>query len=315
MHEKLSLGHGAALFTVVNWGTTFIATKVLLEAFTPVEILVFRFLLGTVALYLMCPRRLRVGDWRKELLFAMAGLTGVCLYYLLENIALTFSTASNVGVIVSASPMFAALFTLALSRGKDRPRWSFFLGFAVSMAGICVISLPGHGVELDLRGDLLALAAAMVWAAYSLITKKLGSYGWNVILTTRRIFVYGLIWMLPATLLMEFHWNLGRLANPSYAGMLLYLGISACAICFVTWNFSIKTLGPVKTMAYIYLVPVITVVCSALILKEQLTAHLALGVVMTLLGLVLSQWDALKLLVRKQGTGAEEQQMERKENV
>lgn len=36
MEEKLSLGHLAALFTVVNWGTTFIATKLLLEAFTPI---------------------------------------------------------------------------------------------------------------------------------------------------------------------------------------------------------------------------------------------------------------------------------------
>ena len=46
MESKLSFGHLAALFTVVNWGTTFIATKVLLEAFTPLEILIFRFVLG-----------------------------------------------------------------------------------------------------------------------------------------------------------------------------------------------------------------------------------------------------------------------------
>ena len=118
MEEKLSLGHLAALFTVVNWGTTFIATKLLLEAFTPIEILLFRFVLGFLALWLVCPRRLKVGDWHREAVFAAAGLTGVCLYYLLENIALTFSTASNVGVIVSASPLFAALFTLLLSRGK-----------------------------------------------------------------------------------------------------------------------------------------------------------------------------------------------------
>ena len=57
MEEKLSLGHLAALFTVVNWGTTFIATKLLLEAFTPIEILLFRFVLGFLALWLVCPRR------------------------------------------------------------------------------------------------------------------------------------------------------------------------------------------------------------------------------------------------------------------
>ena len=42
MEEKLSLGHLAALFTVINWGTTFIATKILLEAFSPIEIQIGR---------------------------------------------------------------------------------------------------------------------------------------------------------------------------------------------------------------------------------------------------------------------------------
>ena len=162
MEEKLSLGHLAALFTVVNWGTTFIATKILLEAFSPIEILLFRFVLGYAALWLVCPRPLKVGDGRKEAVFAAAGLTGVCLYYLLENIALTFSTASNVGVIVSASPLFVALLTLLLSRGRERPRWSFLLGFVVSMAGICLISFNGSQLALDVRGDLLAVVAAMV---------------------------------------------------------------------------------------------------------------------------------------------------------
>ena len=89
MEQKASLGHLAALFTVVNWGTTFIATKLLLESFSPVEILIFRFVLGYAALWVVCPRPLRVGSWRREGIFAAAGLTGVCLYYLLENIALT----------------------------------------------------------------------------------------------------------------------------------------------------------------------------------------------------------------------------------
>ena len=215
MEEKLSLGHLAALFTVVNWGTTFIATKLLLEAFTPIEILLFRFVLGFLVLWLVCPRRLKVGDWHREAVFAAAGLTGVCLYYLLENIALTFSTASNVGVIVSASPLFAALFTLLLSRGKERPRWSFLLGFVVSMGGICLISFNGSQLSLDPRGDLLAVLAAVVWAVYSLLTKRIGGYGWNVIQTTRRIFGWGILFMIPAAAVMDFRLGLERLrANP-----------------------------------------------------------------------------------------------------
>ena len=307
MEEKLPLGHLAALFTVVNWGTTFIATKVLLEAFTPLEILIFRFVLGYIALAAVCPKRLKAEDWRKEGLFAAAGLTGVCLYYLLENIALTFSTASNVGVIVSASPLFAALFSLILSRGKDRPGWRFLLGFLLSMGGICLISYAGSALALDLRGDLLAVMAAMVWAVYSLLTKKIGTFGWNVILTTRRIFFYGILFMIPAAAFLPFRWELGRLGNGSHLAMLLYLGLGACAMCFVTWNYAIKTLGPVKTMVYIYLVPVITVICSALILHETVTLRSAAGTALTLAGLVLSQWDALKTLWAERGGTTKEE--------
>ena len=295
MESKLSFGHLAALFTVVNWGTTFIATKVLLEAFTPLEILIFRFVLGYVALAVACPRRLKVGDWKKEGLFAAAGLTGVCLYYLLENIALTFSTASNVGVIVSASPLFAALFSLVLSRGADRPKWNFLGGFLLSMGGICLISFPSiASVSLDWRGYLLALGAAAVWGIYSRLVKVIASFGYPILQTTRRTFLYGLIFMIPAAMLMDFHWDLGRFAQPVNTLTMLYLGIGACALCFVTWGVAVNCLGAVKTSVYIYLSPVITLVCSAVVLKEQMTPASLVGAGLTLGGLVISQWDALR---------------------
>lgn len=107
MHGK-TLGHLAAVFTVILWGTTFISTKVLLTGFQPVEILFFRFLLGLAALTAVCPKRIKGTTWRQELTFAAAGLCGVTLYFLAENMALTYTTASNVGVIVSAAPLFTA---------------------------------------------------------------------------------------------------------------------------------------------------------------------------------------------------------------
>lgn len=308
MEEKLSLGHLAALFTVVNWGTTFIATKILLEAFTPVEILLLRFVLGYLALWLACPRRLKVGDWRKEGVFLAAGLTGVCLYYLLENFALTFSTASNIGVIGAVSPLFTALLALLVSRGKEKLKWNFFLGFLVSIGGICLISWNGLQLSRDLRGEGLAVASALVWACYSLLTRRIGGFGWNVIQTTRRIFGWGILFMIPFAVGMKFQWKPAELIQPVHLGLFLYLGLGACAACFVTWNFAIKTLGPIKTMVYIYLVPVITVVCSVLILKEVVTPLAAAGTALTLVGLAVSQWDSLKQLRRAKalpGTGEE----------
>jgi len=293
--DRRTLGHLAALFTITNWGTTFIATKILLRAFTPAEILVFRFMLGVAALYAACPRLLRVGSWRRELCFAAAGLTGVCLYYLMENIALTYTTAANAGVIVASSPLFTALFAWKAGMGDGRPSKRFFLGFFTAMAGICLISFPsGAELSLNWKGDLLCVGAAAVWGVYSLLVRHISTFGYSVLQTTRRTFIYGLLFMFPAVLLMDFRWDLARLADPAYLGTFLYLGIGACALCFVTWNVAVDRLGPVRTSVYLYLAPVITLACSALILREPLTAASFAGAALTLLGLVISQWDSLR---------------------
>lgn len=161
METNPARGHLAALLTIVIWGTTFISTKVLLVDFQPVEILFIRFMMGFLALLAVCPRRLQGVTRRQEGLFALAGLCGVCLYYLLENIALTYTMASNVGVIISVSPCFTALLTHFLMRGEERLRPTFFAGFAVAMAGICLISFNGSALELDLRGGFAGAAGRL----------------------------------------------------------------------------------------------------------------------------------------------------------
>lgn len=76
--------------------------------------------------------------------------------------------------------------------------------------------------------------------------------------------------MLPAVFLSEIHIQMGDILNPINLGNLLFLGLGASAMCFVTWNFAVKVLGAVRTSSYIYLVPVITVVTSFLVLHEKL---------------------------------------------
>ena len=96
--RQRTLGHAAALMTILIWGTTFVSTKVLLRDFTPVTVLFTRFVIGYAFLWCLKPRFLPFSGWKKEFLFAGAGLTGVTLYFLLENIALTHTFASNVGL-------------------------------------------------------------------------------------------------------------------------------------------------------------------------------------------------------------------------
>lgn len=289
MKSDTAYGHAAAFITILIWGTTFISTKVLLEVLTPVEILLIRFVIGYLALWCVRPRKLTVRDKKQEWYFAAAGLCGITLYYLLENIALTYTLASNVGVIISIAPFFTAIFAWLFLRDR-RPGIRFFLGFFIAMAGIALLSF-GKDVNLQINpvGDVLGICAAVIWAAYSILTKKISGFGYNTILTTRRIFFYGLTFMLPISCSMGFHVTMQEVANRNIILNLLFLGFGASALCFVTWNTAVKRLGSVKTSVYIYMVPVITAVTSAAILHEKITPAAACGIVLTLTGLFLSE--------------------------
>lgn len=289
MTNKTMGGHIAALLTIMIWGTTFISTKVLLYVFSPIEILFIRFIIGYFALWCVCPRRLKIEDKRQELYFAAAGLCGVTLYYLFENIALTYTLASNVGVIISIAPFFTVIFACLFLHDR-RPGIRFFVGFLIAMAGITLISFGSDAsLQLNALGDVLAIIAAVIWAAYSTITKKISGFGHHVIQTTRRTFFYGLIFMIPVLFFMDFQVEPAQLLDYRVILNLLFLGLGASALCFVTWNSAVKILGAVKTSVYIYMVPVITAVTSALILHEKMTAAIVSGIILTLCGLFLSE--------------------------
>ena len=204
----------------------------------------------------------------------------MCLYYLLENIALTYTMASNVGVIISVSPCFTALLTHFLMRGEERLRPHFSQALRWPWRG-SALSASTALLELDLRGDLAGAAGRLRVGLLRLLSRKISALGHPTVLTTRRTFFYGLAFMLPALMVSGVRLELTRLTAPVNLGNLLFLGLGASALCFVTWNFAVKALGAVKTSVYIYLVPVITVAASVLILREPFTWMTGAGTVLT----------------------------------
>lgn len=281
--DRIIKGHAAAIFTIIVWGTTFISTKVLLRVLSPVDILLTRFILGYVALLIASPHMLHLQSWKEEGIFALAGISGVTLYYLLENIALTYTTASNVGVIIAVAPFFVALFS------RDGLSLRFMLGFAAAIIGIVLLSISGLSVGTGLAGDGLAFLAAIVWAVYSILTRKIAGYGYGILLTTRRIFFYGIMFMIPAVAVAGFSVSPEDIISPVIALNLIYLGLCASALCFVTWNSAVGLIGPVSTSIYLYLTPVVTLIASAMVLGERMTGLAIIGVLLTLSGLVFSQ--------------------------
>lgn len=300
MNKRMLGGHAAALGCELVWGTTFTVTKVLQDNLVPIEILFLRFVVGYLTLFLFSPRPLKVSGKKREILYAMAGLTGVVIYFLLESYAVRFTLASNVGVIVSVCPFFTALCVWAVDGNKEKPRSNFFLGFLVAMAGIVLINWNGLAVGGgSLLGDGMTIAAAFLWALYSLLSRKITDLGEPVVESTRHIFLYGLLFMLPCLPLFGFSPSVHALTDPGVIGGLLFLGVGASGICFVLWNFATARLGAVQTAAYIYLAPVISVVTSALVLHEPVTALAVTGTILTLIGLILSEGHFPRLKKRK----------------
>lgn len=287
MNEAIK-GHLLAIFTVVCWGTTFISTKILLKDFSPIEILVTRFVIGLTILYMIRPHALKLRHEEHRLYLMVAALSGITLYYLMENIALTYTYASNVGIITATAPFFAVIlarFTLKNSHLSG----PFFIGFILSMVGILLISLEGGELNFNPKGDLLALGAAVLWAVYAVVLKKICTFGYDLIVVTREIFLYGIILLIPPIIFMGFNIDLIYLKEPINLINMLYLGIGASALCFLTWNFATKYLGIVKITVYIYVIPVITVVTAYFILNEPITLTKLIGIVFAIVGLMISQ--------------------------
>lgn len=302
MKSKETAGHLLALFTVAVWGITYIFTKILLGDFSTTEILVIRFAISIGTLFLLSPKILRLKNKLENLTYVAAGLCGVCLYYLLENIALNHTMVSNVGVILAVAPCFTAIVNQIFAKEKEPLHKSFVSGFIIAILGIVLISFNGATeFHLSPMGDILAVAAAFSWGCYSVLSKKIASYGHHPIQSTRRILLYGTAFILVCTAVTGFSPDFSALKDPHIIANFLFLGVLAGGVCFVTWNMAVEKIGAIKTSVYIYLNPVITVVSSILILHERLTWMSALGTVLTLVGLLISENIFAHLKHKKDG--------------
>lgn len=289
MISSRKLGHAAAFTTVFIWGTTFTSSKILLSEFTPFELLLLRFLIGFLVLCIICPKRSKISNRKQEFAFAMAGLSGVTIHYLTENMAVQYSQASTVGIIKSVSPLFVALISCFLLK-KIKLKISFFAGFLVVLAGIVLVSMNGKAeFVLNPKGDLLALFSACMWAVYSLVIQKIGAYGYSTALVTRKVFFYGILFMMPMILPFGVRVELQSFTRPEILFNLLFLGVGASALTFFSWNTAVRILGPVTTSMYIYAVPLITVASSFIILKESIGYKTVLGIALIFFGLFISE--------------------------
>lgn len=294
------LGVILAAFAVIIWGITFICTKVLLKSFSPLEILFVRFVLAYVVLWIIHPKWVHI-NLKDNIFFACAGLTGVVLYQFCENIAISYTTASNVSVIVSVCPLFTAIFCQLFLKEK-KINLMFIIGFIISITGVILVSLNGNSlIEFNPKGDGLALLSAICWGLYSLFVTIINSKKYDGFCSTRRIFFFAIIFMIPLMIAGIMNpeskamsvnicaqTNASRFSSVSNWINLCFLGIFASGFCFAAWNKASHILGTVKASAGIYMIPVVTIICAFFYLDERISFSGGIGASLVIIGLFLS---------------------------
>ncbi|GAE20689.1 DMT family transporter [Bacteroides pyogenes] len=284
MQLKQGYYHLIAILTVSVWGMTFISTKVLIRhGLTPQDIFFFRFLIAYIGIWVISPPRLFANTVRDELWLAAGGISGGSLFFFLQNVALEITQASNVSFIICTAPLLTTGVSMLFYR-SERVTKGLVWGSLIALAGVGLVVFNGSVIlRISPLGDLLTFFAALLWAFYSLIIKKVtGRY--STVFLTRKIFFYGLVTILPAFLLHPLTLAPNVLFLPEVWMNLLFLGVLASLICYVVWNIVIKQLGMMRASNYIYLNPVVTMAAASLILNERITPVALLGAACIILG-------------------------------
>ncbi len=281
--------HLIALITVAIWGTTFVSTKVLIRyGLTPADIFLYRFVLAYLCIGLIAPRRLFADNLKDELGLMAAGFCGGSLYFVTENTALQLTLVSNVSLIVCIAPLLTA-FLVVLFYRNEKMRLTLLSGSVMALAGVALVVFNGHFIlKLSPVGDVLTVAAAFSWAFYCLILKRF-DLRYPTLFITRKVFFYGIVTLIPFLPFTPLEGKIALLVQPAIWINLLFLSLVASMLCFIMWNLAVKELGAIAATNYIYLVPLVAMITSALLLDEPVNAVMLSGCALILAGVFLGQ--------------------------
>ncbi|MFG2297142.1 DMT family transporter [Streptomyces sp. NPDC048603] len=263
----LGLGVLLALVATVVWSGSFVATRGMADTVPPVQAVFWRWVIATVAVAPLAVRE----TWRQRHLIrrhlgyvSLASFFGIALYNTLVHQAGLTTSASNMGMIMAASPVIMALF--ARLGGE---RLGAVRTFGMLMAALGVLLLVGKGsLTVDFAaGDLWMFAAALSFASYSALLKRKPAEisGLAFLLTT---FVLGALMLAPAYA-VSLAVQGGFEVTAGTAGPLLYVGVFSSAVAFFAWNKAVSLIGAARAGVVYYLQPVCVALLSFLLLGEQ----------------------------------------------
>ncbi len=288
-----------ALATVALWGASFPLTKAALAWAGPTAIALLRWLISAIVLFLWLARRERL-DQALALLRTDGGrvlwvaLTGITLFYFLENMALQYTTATNAGVLANLTSVFIVLIAaLWLRERLTALEWAAlgiaFMGAALVSQGAGHLTLAGAG----LWGDFLMVVATLFAAIYSIGGKQLVAvHRADVVLADVALIGAPMVVPLAAWEAGGLHALAGLLHLPASAWVAVtLLGLGAGALANIWWLEILDATTASRASMTLFLIPVISTALAVIVLGEPLTLLVVGGGGLVLAGVALVERD------------------------
>ena len=259
------------LLAIIFWGTSFVATKTVLNEIKPVTIIILRLILASILLTtiaLFTKRKFSINLKNHSWIFILALVAVFHLW--IQVTGLQYTTAANTGWIIGTAPVFMAI--LGFVFYKEKITLLQFLGILVAVAGLLLLIGKGDITNIGLienQGDLLVLASAFTWGIYSMVNKKI-SLSYSPLVTILYLFLVIAVIIIPFNLNSE---TINSVINLSSIGWMwiLFLGIFCSGVAYVIWARALRDMESARVGAFLYFEPLVTVIAAWFFLNEEIT--------------------------------------------
>ena len=280
--------HLLAITLMVMWSLSYLSIKIISEEVSPTLSAFYRFCLAAIILIIILKVKYPEEKILKEDKFKLAfgGIFGVGLYFIFENYAVAYTSASNVAILIASIPIFT-LFSQGIIY-KEKMTYGKVLGATLSLVGIIIIVVSKERVSLFSKGsigDLMALGAVISWVIYNIVCSNFkGNY--KIITITTYQIVWGALFLSPSIFF-------SALQIPSTKVILniAFLSIFCSCIGYVIYVYCLKELGATIITTYINLQPIMSIIAAAVILKEAITIWQVIGCGVIIIGVSLVSLD------------------------
>jgi drug/metabolite transporter (DMT)-like permease len=277
-----------AIFAVIVWGASFIATKIAVRQTDPFTVISIRFGIGIPVLFAAVARRGEFSwpAWRDLLLFVAIGTLGITIHQWLQVTGLVTAQASTTAWIITATPLTIALVGWAAL--GERLGWHQWAGIALGTAGVLLVVSRGDWASLAAGsigsiGDLLVALSTITWALFSVSSRKALQ---RHAAAPMMLYVMAGGWVMSAVpwALSGGLSHVGRLA-PSGWTALVFLGVFCSGLAYIYWYDALRVLPTAKVGSLLYLEPLVTMAVAAVVLGERITLASIVGGIVILLGI------------------------------